>query len=210
MQIFVGVDERQPIAFTALSHSIIWRSSFPVSLTPLVIDQLPIKRRGLTGFTYSRFLVPWLMGYQGVGLFLDADMIVRGDIQELFDLFDPIHSVQVVKNKRIFEWPSLMLFNCAECTKLTPEFVENPENKLFDFAWAESVGELPAEWNHCIGYDEPKEAKLLHYTTGIPIFEETKKFGYLEEWKEAQRFANASVGWGELMGASVHKELVDG
>lgn len=207
LQIFCGVDERQPVAFTALATSIMWRSSSPVSITPLILPQLPLKRRGLTDFTYSRFLVPWLMGYAGTALFLDGDMIVRGDITELFDYEDG-SPVQVVKNKRTFEWPSLMLFNCAECSKLTPKYIEDENNKLFDFAWAKKVGELPAEWNHCIGYDEPKKAKLLHYTAGIPIFEETKKFGFIEEWKECQRMANGSVSWQELMGSSVHAEIV--
>lgn len=208
LPIFVGVDSRQPIAFTALVHSIMWRSTKPVSVTPLNLEQLPITRRGLTEFTYSRFLVPYLMGFKGTALFLDADMIVKGDISELFSLADG-SAVQVVKNPRRFEWPSLMLFNCEKCRGLTPEFVEDEKNSLFDFAWAESIGDLPAEWNHCIGYDEPKEAKLLHYTSGIPIFDEVQKFGYQEEWKEAHRYANASVKWEDLMGASVHKEIVN-
>ncbi len=206
LQIFAGVDERQPVALTALRTSIEWRSSKPVSITPLILKQLPIQRRGLTSFTYSRFLVPHLMGYKGVALFLDADMIVRGDIAELFDLYDDLHTVQVVKNKRQFEWPSLMLFNCEKSWRLTTEYVatQNP----FAFEWAESIGDLPAEWNHCIGYDEPKEAKLLHYTTGIPIFEEVQKFGYQKEWKEAHKYANSSASWQELMGNSVHAEVV--
>ncbi len=63
MQIYIGVDSRQPIAFTALAHSIMWRSSKPVSIAPLVLHQMPVQRRGLTEFTYSRFLIPHLMGY---------------------------------------------------------------------------------------------------------------------------------------------------
>lgn len=133
-------------------------------------------------------------------------MLVLGDISELFDLADPQYAVQVVKNKRRFEWPSLMLFNCEKCKALTLGYVE--KENLFDFAWAESIGDLPAEWNHCIGYDEPKQAKLLHYTTGIPIFEQTKKFGYVEEWKEVHQYANGTVSWEELMGNSVHAEVV--
>jgi len=202
-QIFVGTDSRQPVAFTALATSIMWRSSFPVSITPLILDQLPIRRRGLTEFTYSRFLVPWLMNYQGVGLFLDADMIVKADIGELFELADD-SSVQVVKNKRKFEWPSLMLFNCQECKTLTPEYVDDEKNSLFDFKWAKSVGGLPSEWNHCIGYDKHQFAKLLHFTAGIPIYDETRDLGYKQDWDEARKYANSSVGFKELMGNSVH------
>lgn len=145
------------------------------------------------------------MGYKGTALFLDGDMLVNGDISELFSLADPKYGVQVVKGSRRFEWPSLMLFNCEKCKNLTPELIE--VGSVQDLSWAE-VGELPAEWNHCIGYDEPKEAKLLHYTAGLPIFEETKKLGFVDEWKEMHRFANGTVGWEELMGSSVHKPMV--
>lgn len=147
------------------------------------------------------------MEYKGTALFLDADMIVTGDIAELFSLADPQYGVQVVKGSRRFEWPSLMLFNCAKCTRLTPQYIDNPNEWPQALDWA-PVGELPPEWNHCIGYDLNKEAKLLHYTAGIPIFEETKKLGFVEEWKEVHRYANSSVTWEELMGTSVHKEVV--
>ncbi|HZD12001.1 MAG TPA: glycosyltransferase, partial [Candidatus Binatus sp.] len=122
----------------------------------------------MTEFTYSRFLVPHLCDYRGAALFLDADMIVLADISELFDLFDEQYSVQVVQNKLKFEWPSMMLFNCAKCERLTPEFVQNGEP--FAFEWG-SVGNLPSQWNHLVGYDEPRgEAKIVHFTQGIPCF----------------------------------------
>jgi len=163
------------------------------------------------------------MGYKGTALFLDADMLVMGDIAELFALADPRYGVQVVKNARRFEWPSLMLFNCEKCTKLTPEYIDNPNNWPQSMDWAE-VGELPSKWNFCIGYDKPKcpheglctdfacanecKPKLLHYTAGIPIFEQTTKLGFVEEWKQAHKYANSSVSWDDLMGQSVHKGVV--
>ena len=211
MQIYIGVDERQPVAFTALATSIMWRSSEPVSITPLIIEQLPIKRRGLTSFTYSRYLVPWLMGYKGTALFLDADMLVTGDIAELFSLADPEYGVQVVKGSRRFEWPSLMLFNCEKCTRLTPQYIDSEVNHPQSLDWAR-VGGLPAEWNHCIGYDAPLAgdlAKLLHYTAGIPVFDQTIKLGHKDKWDEARKYANSTVSWEDLMGTSVHTEVVN-
>jgi hypothetical protein len=38
-------------------------------------------------FIYTRFLVPHLMGFSGRAIFIDGDMIVRGDIVELFESF---------------------------------------------------------------------------------------------------------------------------
>ena len=36
-----------------------------------------------TEFTYTRFLVPYLCGYQGKAIFIDCDMLCLGDIAEL-------------------------------------------------------------------------------------------------------------------------------
>jgi hypothetical protein len=201
--IFIGVDVRQPVAFTALQSSIIARASEPVAITPLLIDALPVKRRGLTDFTFTRYLPPYLMGYEGISLFLDADMIVLGDIVELFNLFDDKYAVQVVKGKHQFEWPSLMLFNNAKCKVLTPEFIENDAPHALEWG---AVGDLPKEWNHCVGYDAPNpDAKLIHYTMGIPAFKEVQHLERADEWKQEIRAANSTVGWKDLMGGSVHE-----
>lgn len=182
----------------------------PVSITPLILRQLPIKRRGLTEFTYSRFLVPYLSGYVGTSLFLDADMVVTADIKELFDSADSLCSVQVNKHQDKFEWASAMLFNNALCKVLTPEFIDDPSNKLFDLAWArERIGEFPPEWNHCVGYAEPRDdAKLYHYTQGLPCFPETKGLPEDEAWSEEAHHLTATVSWKSLMGKSVHAEHV--
>lgn len=202
LPIFIGVDTRHPVAYTALRQSIEARSSVPVAITPLLLDQLPITRRGLTDFSFSRYLPPWMMGYKGVCAFFDADMIMLGDVKDLFDLHDPQYAVQVVKNKLRFEWPSMMLFNCEKCTALTPGFIEN--GRPHDLDWG-PVGDLPEEWNHCIGYDEPNpDAKLLHYTMGVPAFPETHILGYVDEWADELKMACATVPWAALMGGSVH------
>lgn len=205
--IFIGVDIRQPIAYTALQSSIIARASEPVAIIPLLIDSLPITRRGLTDFTFTRYLPPYLMDYHGTALFLDADMIVLDDICKLFDLADDNYAVQVVKAKDRFEWPSLMLFNCAKCTSLTPEFIENDQPQAL--RWG-AVGELPKEWNHCVGYDEPNaEAKLIHYTMGIPAFKEVQHLERTDDWFQEMKAANSTVSYEELMGKSVHAERLN-
>lgn len=210
MRVFIGVDPRQPVAYNVLQFSIMGRASKPVQIVPLVLPQLPITRRGLTDFTFSRYLPPFLCGYKGYSLFLDADMLCLGDIHELFAWAEsaPLASVYVVKNAQRFEWPSAMLFNNAMCRDLTPEYINNPDTKPQSFEWAASVGELPPEWNHCVGYDEPKPAKLVHYTQGIPIWKEVQDCDYAGEWLAEHEAANSTVSWFELMGASVHAEPV--
>ncbi len=164
-----------------------------------------MKRRGLTDFTFTRYLPPYLMGFRGTSLFMDADMVMLGDVAELFELADPeLCAVRVVKCKKRFEWPSLMLFNNELCSKLTPEYIECNEPQMLDWG---KVGFLPAEWNYCVGYDDPiYDPKVLHYTMGIPVFPEVKDVGYVEPWENELRAATNTVPWKELMGHSVHAE----
>jgi len=208
-RIFIGYDPRQPISLTVLASSIMRRSSVPVSITPLVIETLPMKRTGLTPFTYSRFMVPFLCDYTGEALFLDADILVMADIAELFALLDPKCEVMVSRNKLEFEWASVMLFNCARCTKLTPEYIETAKG-LHNIEWANKIGDLPREWNHLVGYDpDPEiEPKLIHYTQGVPLWPETADGGFREPWVEEAQIAMSAEPWANIMGRSVHAQPV--
>lgn len=213
-KIFIGYDERQPVSFTVLSTSLILQASEPVAITPIRISQVPLKRTGLTPFTYSRFMVPYLCGYQGHALFMDIDMAFNGDVAELMRLFDPRYAVQVSKNPHRFEWASLMLFNCAHPSnaKLTPEFIETAE-KLHGISWCKEgeVGDLPREWNHLVGYDAPRnDAKLVHYTQGVPAYPETDTSEYVGLWRHWATAANTTMPWSDLMGESVHSVDVNG
>lgn len=202
LRICIGFDPRQPIAFNVLADSILRHASVPVAITPLSLKTLPIKRRGLTQFTYSRFLVPYLCGFEGQALFLDADMVVTGDIAELFAGADG-SAVQVNKDQAKFEWASAMLFDCAQCHVLTPEYVERA--LLFDLAWADSVGSFPAEWNKAVGYaPSGLDAKLYHFTKGIPVWRETR--GNVEDvvFHEAFKHMVSTCSHADLMGNSVH------
>ena len=206
LRIFIGWDHRQPVSFAVLAHSIIKHASRPVQITPLVIDTLPIKSVGLTPFTFSRFLVPWLCDYRGHALFLDVDMLVRADIAELFDLADD-SAVMVSKNEKKFEWASAILFDCAQNTMLTPEVIEMQTMPLHKIGWLkeEQVGEFPSEWNHLVGYDSPRDdAKLVHFTQGVPYFPETQDTEYAEEWNQALASSVDAAPWFALMGKSIH------
>lgn len=208
MRVFIGVDPRDAVSFNVLQWSIIRRASQPVVVCPLVLPQLRFARQGLTHFTFTRYLVPSLCGFQGKALFLDSDMLCLGDIVELFSMeFDD--PVAVVKNKERFEWPSLMMFNNAKCGKLTREYLEDETSKPMTFEWAQSVGELPAEWNHCVGYDEPRnDAKLVHFTAGTPGFKERRATEYAGDWFVEKESMNSQVSWLEIHGGSVHRDKV--
>jgi len=212
LKIFIGYDHRQPVSYNVLQQSILIRSSKPVSITPLVLHQLPMQRQGLTPFTFTRFLVPYLCDYKGWALFLDIDMLLLADISKLFDLADDKYTVMVSKNKIRFEWASMMLFNCSKCKILTPRYIEIAKN-LHGIEWAkdEEIGDIPNEWNHLVGYDkvrdgvkDAKPAKLVHYTQGIPCFKETQDSEYAKQWLQEEDMMCAALPWFDLMGHSVH------
>lgn len=212
LKVFPGYDHRQAIGYSVLQHSLFTRSSKPVAITPLVLDQLPLKRQGLTPFTFSRFLVPYLCDYKGWALFLDLDILVLDDIAKLFDLADDKYAIMVSKNPKRFEWASVMLFNCAKCEILTPEFIETAQG-LHTINWVDDslIGDFPREFNHLVGYDKPRtDAKIIHYTQGLPCHPVTSDSEYAKEWIEEHQRLNTTDNWVNLMGNSVHATTING
>lgn len=210
IKVFVGYDHSEAVSFNVLSHSIQNNSSVPVAIIPVRLSQLEgvfnRDRNALqsTEFSFSRFLVPYLCDYEGWAIFMDCDMLVKADIKELWDQRDDRYAVQVVKHNHQPEetvkflgavqtkyekknWSSVMLFNCKKCKALTPEYVNTASGlQLHQFKWLESdeqIGDITNDWNHLVGYDKyRKDAKLVHYTTGGPYFEEYQNCDYAEDW----------------------------
>ena len=208
-RVFIGYDDRQNLAYTTLQHSVYSNCSEPISISPLVLNTLPITRRGLTPFTFSRFLVPWLCNYQGWAIFMDLDVLVLGDLAEVFALRDEQYAIQCVNTKQEFERASMMLINCAHPSNkiLTPDFVEKDNKTAFHkLGWLkkDEIGFLPAEWNHIVGTDAPSDdAKLVHYTQGIPCHPEVKGCEYADDWADVAKAATQTKDWQTLMGGSV-------
>lgn len=211
LKVFIGYDPRQHVAFQVLAHSIWMHASQPVEIVRLELRHLaPFARRGLTEFTYARFLVPYRCDYQGMAVFLDSDMLLRADIHELVDLAcQQPAQVSIVPHTKRFERPSVMVFHNAACKVLTPEYVGNPIVNPLMLEWAAYVGALPKEWNHLVGYDAPNpNAKLVHFTQGIPCWPETNTCEFADEWQRAFANSISSVSFHELMGNSVHVDAV--
>jgi hypothetical protein len=110
-----------------------------------------------------------------------------------------------------FEWASLCLFNCSHPANrvLTPDHIDDPQRcrapHTMDWLPPDLVGDLPAKWNHLVGYDTPRaDASLIHYTQGMPIYEETKGCEYRDQWIAEHKAANSARPWNELMARSVH------
>jgi lipopolysaccharide biosynthesis glycosyltransferase len=213
--VFIGYDPREAIAFHVCANSIIRNSSRPVSIIPVALnlfkDYSETHTDGSNHFIYTRFLVPYLMSWTGSAIFIDGDMIVRGDIAELWDLRDISKDVMVVKHDYKTKmktkylgsknedyprknWSSVIVWNCNSFPnrKLTPEFVQSqPGSFLHRFSWLddERIGELPIEWNWLPDEFGPNtDAKLLHYTLGTPSFHEFADTPQSEEWHRERIF----------------------
>ena len=207
--IFIGYDPREAVAFHVCANSIIRHASQPVAIIPLALnlfqDYTETHTDGSNQFIYSRFLVPHLMGFKGWAIFIDGDMIVRGDIVELWNLRESDKDVMVVKHDyktRMTEkylgaknedyprknWSSVILWNCSNhpIQRLTPAFIEKSTGaELHRFSWIndDRIGELPPEWNWLPDeYGSNPDAKLLHYTLGTPCFHEFATTNMADEW----------------------------
>lgn len=214
LNVFIGFDPREAVAFYTLAHSIVERSSIPVSITPLMraqLGKLYWRERGpteSTEFSMTRFLVPALSEYRGWSLYMDCDMLCRADIAELAETIQDEKAVLVCKHEYVPKterkflgqvqtkyarknWSSLMLFNNARCRALTPEYVNTATGlDLHRFAWISDaeIGELPLEWNWLVGeYARNPSAKIVHFTLGGPYFEEYRDCDYAEEWFAERR-----------------------
>lgn len=220
IRVFIGHDSREVVAWHVLAHSIQSRASQPVAIAPVMLSQLQdVFRRDnnplqSTEFSFSRFLVPYLCGYEGWAVFMDCDMLVRRDMAELWALRDDRFAVSVVKHEHVpvetskfldapqtryakKNWSSVMLMNCARCRVLTPEYVSTASGlDLHQFKWLgndDLIGALPGEWNHLVGYDAPRpDAANVHFTIGGPYFSEYQHCEYSQEWF-AEREAMMSV-----------------
>jgi hypothetical protein len=221
--VFIGADPRERAALNVLIDSLVQHSSVPLAITPLVTPQLeaqglywrPRDPKQSTAFSFSRFLVPHLLGYRGWGIFLDCDMLCRADLAELWALREERYAVLCVQHEHVpgetrkflgevqsaypkKNWSSLMLFQAERCRALTPEYVNTASGlDLHRFHWLEGdheIGALPPRWNHLVAVQPPPApvaeggAALLHWTLGGPWFREQRTMGegLAAEWFAAR------------------------
>ena len=210
IRIFIGYDEGEKIAFHVLTESIRKQSSEPISITPIDLNTIrnhfirDKQSNQSTEFAFSRFMVPYLSNYEGWSIFMDCDMLLRTDINELWKLRDDDYAVMCVKhdyepkqnvkfrgakNEKFPKknWSSLMLMNNAKCKLLTPEYVRTASGlELHQFKWLESerdIGAIPKTWNWLVGeYEYNPLANNVHFTLGGPYFYDYVNCDYSKEW----------------------------
>ena len=220
LNVFIGYDSKEKVAYNVLSHSIIQNSTKPVAITPIALNNLKddfVRERNnisSTEFSFSRFMIPHLMNYQGWALFMDCDMLMFEDISKLWRMRDDSKAIQVCKHdytpkesKKFLgqvqtkyekkNWSSFMLMNCKKCTTLTPDYVNKASGlELHQFKWLEGdhlIGDLPLEWNWLVGeYEHKEDVNNVHYTEGGPWFDDYKNCDYSKDWFRNLEESNGS------------------
>lgn len=207
INLFCGYDKREAIGFHVFLHSVITRATKPIAIINLSAMGLP---EGSNAFTQSRFLVPQLMEFNGHAIFVDAsDMLMLGDVAELDAMFDPAFAIQVVKhapyktrhktkyrgtamecpnlNYPRKNWMSCAIFHCEH--PFWREFkIEGFRMLELDFLPDELIGELPAQWNRLVDEGQPgDDAKLIHFTAGIPAFDLYRDAPFADRWHAARK-----------------------
>ena len=220
MKIFIGWDSRENIAYEVCKASLLKHSSIPLDIYP--IKQREMRERNLywrehdplssTEFSFTRFLTPYLAGYEGWAVFMDCDFLWRGDIASLSNYMDGQKAVCVIKHnynppERIKmdgavqtqyprkNWSSLMLINCAHPSvkKLTPEEVNRSTGLyLHRFQWLrnDEIGELPVAYNYLEGWHTKEDCPnpvAVHFTRGGPWFRDYMHVEYGNEWIDLSR-----------------------
>lgn len=181
LRVFIGYDPVESIAWHTMAHSIFSRSSQPVALIPVNVQNLKSvfhrqrDPKQSNEFSFTRFLVPYLSNYEGYAVFFDCDMMLRTDISELFEIAinNPEKAVHVVQhdyqprddikylNHVQYQyprknWSSVVLWNCAHPANkvVTTEMVNTASAMdLHRFTWLkdEEIGSLNVRWNWLVG-----------------------------------------------------------
>ena len=212
LNIFVGFDQKEAVAYHTFVQSLIENSTIPLSITPLAENNLDhyVEKHtdGTNRFTYSRFLVPYLMNFKGWAIFADGDMVCLSDIKILKRYFDPNKAVTVVKHDyktkyktKYFgqknedyprkNWSSVIIWNCEHPKNkiLTPTLIGDKEGSyLHRFKWLDDkeIGSLPTSWNWlALEYEEKNDLDLIHYTLGTPCFKKYSNKSLSNFWKRS-------------------------
>jgi hypothetical protein len=218
MKVFIGYDPREDTAYQVCRESLARQSSIWLDIQP--IKQSEMRERGIywrekdalssTEFSFTRFLAPYLAGYEGWAIFMDCDFLWRGDIAEIEQYMNPAYAVCVVKHN--YEpkettkmdgqvqtryprknWSSFMLINCGHRSVKDNLKIEDVNNQmgmyLHQMMWAgDDIGELPIKFNYLEGWytkdDEPNPLGV-HFTRGGPWFKDYVDVEYGREWVEA-------------------------
>lgn len=181
IRIYVGTDLSQMLAVRVLAYSIGKHTNTSFQIYPLLLN-LPVPRNKKnvqrTGFSFSRFAIPELAGFKGRAIYLDADMLVFGDISELWSM--PFNGAKLLiqeelparsERQKRYKQTSVCLLDCGALDWDVYEIIAGLESDydyadlLTDLCIMEEEGlasTIPFKWNSLEYWDE--KTCNLHFT----------------------------------------------
>lgn len=211
LPIYIGYEEREHKAYEVCKRSIDVHKTPNVSTHKLRSQDIELYDRNWgepqsTDFTFTRFWVPYLNGFQGWAMFVDCDFLFLADPYRILRHCTGDKAVYVVKHPPYVphteikmdgisqhksfrkNWASLIVFNCSHPSNkvLTPEYLNNhrPGLDFHQLKWLkdDEIGSIPLEWNCLDDYYHLENPKAIHYTDGGPWFENYKQTMYSDLW----------------------------
>lgn len=242
IRIFCGCDDSQMIAARVLEYSIRKHTRHPVQFfcmrnMPVPPPRHPKNRPG-TGFSFNRFLIPKLAGYEGKALYIDADMLVFDDIAKLWNIpFDGKRVLCSTQHEVPKGWEgganndhgegrywtpgrqmSVMLMDCSRLDWEVEKIIEGLDRDEYSYKelMAEfcilpdgSIGDtIPNEWN-CLEWYEEGRSQLVHFTVVPTQPWKNDRSPICGLWEDAYREAlTAGAVPMNLIEESVQRKLV--
>lgn len=184
IKVYVGTQVEQLLAVKVLEYSIKKYTERIVEIIPLYMAvesasiDIPIpsepKLRPHTPFSFQRFAIPQLNGFRGRAIYMDSDMQIFRDIDELWTWnFDEAHLLSVYEPPNSGRPPqfSVMVLNCEQLHWDVVDLVHQLEagrwtyaQFVLEMAAADKIASvLPTEWNDLERFTEGQTA-LVHYT----------------------------------------------
>ncbi len=180
IRVYVAMTEEQLLSARVLKYSIQKHSSMTAEVIFMHESDLqiphPRDRRNWarTPFSFQRFLIPELAGYQGRAIYLDSDMQVFEDIRELWQSDLGANHLLSVRgdggSARTAQY-SVMLLDCERLRWNVRKIVESLDSG--DFSYEDLMQKMviatkqedliSPDWNGLEKYVKGK-TKLLHYT----------------------------------------------
>lgn len=213
--IYVGFDPREAVGYHVFCHSVLSRTKAQVSFTPVC----GVREPGASNtFSKARFEIAARLGFKGWGMWAEADMLCRADIQELWDLREPGYDVMCVQHSYSTkhpqkylgaknedyprkQWSALMLVNAGNFPwrRITPEYVRQAKPShlhRFEFLKEDRIGHLPATWNFLVGEQDPvDDVKIAHFTVGTPCWKQYQSWPFAKEWLKEREAMNYYEPW---------------
>ncbi|WP_018411141.1 glycosyltransferase family protein [Methyloversatilis thermotolerans] len=179
VRIFVAATASEALPVKVLAYSIRRHASCAVKVTPLCDVGISIPKprapenQPRTPFSFQRFLIPEVCGYEGHAIYLDSDMLVFKDMVKLWrrPLGDAAilaaYSTSASGRKPQY---SVMLMDCGKLGWNIREIVDQLdagtltyEQLMYTSSLARAHADIEPEWNSLESYREGRTA-LLHYT----------------------------------------------